>query len=338
MASETIVERIEALLLAEKPELVVVDSIQVMQTETSESLPGSVSQVRESAAHLVRLAKQTGIAIVLVGHVTKEGNLAGPKVLEHMIDCFMMLDAPAGSRYRTLRGQKNRFGAVNELGVFAMTETGMKEVSNPSAIFLQRPETPAPGSVVTVTWEGTRPLLVEIQALVDGVQGSYPRRVAVGLDAQRLAMHLAVLHRHCGVSLADQDVFANAVGGVRIAETGADLALLSATLSSFRGRALPADLVVFGELGLTGEVRPGGERPGPPPRSRQARLRPRHPAPRQPPATGRARHPRHAGRIPGRGAAGAGGTGGCRGGLGRVAAGTDAASQAARRAPSATIR
>ncbi len=256
VASETIVERIEALLLAEKPELVIVDSIQVMQTETSESLPGSVSQVRESAAHLVRIAKQTGIAIVLVGHVTKEGNLAGPKVLEHMIDCFMMLDAPAGSRYRTLRGQKNRFGAVNELGVFAMTETGMKEVGNPSAIFLQRPKTPAPGSVVTVTWEGTRPLLVEIQALVDGVQGSYPRRVAVGLDAQRLAMHLAVLHRHCGVSLGDQDVFANAVGGVRIAETGADLALLSATLSSFRGRALPPDLVVFGELGLTGEVRP----------------------------------------------------------------------------------
>ena len=256
VASDTIVERIAEVVQAERPRLVIIDSIQVMQAQASESLPGSVSQVRESAAELVRIAKQTGIAIVLVGHVTKEGNLAGPKVLEHMIDCFLMLDAPAGSRYRTLRSQKNRFGAVNELGVFAMTEEGMKEVTNPSAIFLQRPDEVAPGSVVTVTWEGTRPLLVEIQALVDGVQGGYPRRVAVGLDPQRLAMHLAVLHRHCGVSLADQDVFANVVGGVRITETGADLALLTATLSSFRARALPRDLVVFGELGLTGEVRP----------------------------------------------------------------------------------
>ena len=256
LASDTVVERIAELVAAEDAHLVVVDSIQVMQAQGSESLPGSVSQVRESAAELTRLAKQTGVAIVLVGHVTKEGNLAGPKVLEHMIDCLVMLDAPAGSRYRTLRSQKNRFGAVNELGVFAMTEDGMKEVSNPSAIFLERPREIAPGSVVTVTWEGTRPLLVEIQALVDNVQGGYPRRVAVGLDPQRLAMHLAVLHRHCGVSLADQDVFANVVGGVRIAETGADLALLAATLSSFRARALPRDLVVFGELGLTGEVRP----------------------------------------------------------------------------------
>ena len=256
LASDTVVERVADLVAAERPHLVVVDSIQVMQAQASESLPGSVSQVRESAAELVRLAKQTGVAIVLVGHVTKEGNLAGPKVLEHMIDCLVMLDAPAGSRYRTLRSQKNRFGAVNELGVFAMTEDGMKEVSNPSAIFLERPREIAPGSVVTVTWEGTRPLLVEIQALVDNVQGGYPRRVAVGLDPQRLAMHLAVMHRHCGVSLADQDVFANVVGGVRIAETGADLALLAATLSSFRARALPRDLVVFGELGLTGEVRP----------------------------------------------------------------------------------
>ena len=256
VASETAVERVAELIQAESPHLVVIDSIQVMQVESSDSLPGSVTQVRESAAALVRIAKSAGVAIVLVGHVTKEGNLAGPKVLEHMIDCFMMLDAPPGSRYRTLRGQKNRFGAINELGVFAMTEGGMKEVSNPSAIFLQRPKDMAPGSVVTVTWEGTRPLLVEIQALVDSVHGGYPKRVAVGLDAQRLAMHLAVLHRHCGVSLADQDVFANVVGGVRIGETGADLALLSATLSSFRDRVLPRDLVVFGELGLTGEVRP----------------------------------------------------------------------------------
>ena len=256
LASDTVVERIAELVNQERPHLVVIDSIQVMQVQASDSLPGSVSQVRESAAELVRLAKQNGVAIVLVGHITKEGNLAGPKVLEHMVDCLVMLDAPAGSRYRTLRSQKNRFGAVNELGVFAMTEDGMKEVSNPSAIFLERPRDIAPGSVVTVTWEGTRPLLVEIQALVDNVQGGYPRRVAVGLDPQRLAMHLAVMHRHCGVSLADQDVFANVVGGVRIAETGADLALLAATLSSFRARALPRDLVVFGELGLTGEVRP----------------------------------------------------------------------------------
>ena len=256
LAAQTVVERIARLVDALRPKLLIVDSIQVMQAAAADSLPGSVSQVRESAAELVRLAKRSGVAIVLVGHVTKDGGLAGPKVLEHMIDCFLMLDAPAGSRYRTLRGQKNRFGAVNELGVFAMTEQGMREVANPSAIFLQRPKTPAPGSVVTVTWEGTRPLLVEIQALVDNVQGGYPKRVAVGLDAQRLAMHLAVLHRHAGVSLADQDVFANVVGGVRVAETGADLALILATLCSYRDRALPRNLVVFGELGLTGEVRP----------------------------------------------------------------------------------
>ncbi|MDE0692739.1 MAG: DNA repair protein RadA [Gammaproteobacteria bacterium] len=256
VASETSVDRIEALVTREAPRLVVIDSIQVMHVDTAVSLPGSVTQVRESAARLTRLAKETSTTVVMVGHVTKEGNLAGPKVLEHMIDCFMMLDAPAGSRYRTLRGQKNRFGAVNELGVFAMTEEGMKEVTNPSAIFLERPKEAAPGSAVTVTWEGTRPLLVEIQALVDDVQGGHPRRVAVGLDAQRLAMHLAVLHRHCGVAMADQDVFANVVGGVRINETGADLALMAAVMSSFRARALPTGLVAFGEIGLTGEVRP----------------------------------------------------------------------------------
>ena len=256
VASETVVERVAALVEADRPQLVVVDSIQVMQSEAGSSLPGSVSQVRESAAQLVRLAKRTDAAMVLVGHVTKEGGLAGPKVLEHMIDCLVMLDAPPGSRYRTLRSQKNRFGAVNELGVFAMTEAGMKEVANPSAIFLQRPEEMAPGSVVTVTWEGTRPLLAEIQALVDAAQGGYPKRAAVGLDAARLTMHLAVLHRHCGVSLADQDVFANVVGGLRVGETGTDLALLAAALSSFRNRTLPRGLVAFGEIGLTGEVRP----------------------------------------------------------------------------------
>ena len=256
VAAETRAEQVGQLIESHAPDVVVIDSIQVMQLEAVDSVPGSVSQVRETAGFFTRLAKQTQTIFVLVGHVTKEGNLAGPKVLEHMIDCFIMLDSPSGSRYRTLRGHKNRFGAVNELGVFAMTESGMKEVANPSAIFLERGDMPSPGSVATVTWEGTRPLLVELQALVDAVQGGHPRRVAVGLDAQRLAMHLAVLHRHCGISLFDQDVFVNVVGGVRITETGADLATLLAVLSSSRDRVLPRGLIVFGELGLTGEVRP----------------------------------------------------------------------------------
>jgi DNA repair protein RadA/Sms len=255
VAAETRADEIATLIGEHRPAVVVLDSIQVMERDGIESMPGSVTQVRETAAFFTRLAKQTGCVVILVGHVTKEGNLAGPKVLEHMIDCFVMLDAPAGSRYRTLRGLKNRFGAVNELGVFAMTDRGLKEVTNPSAIFLQRPEAPAPGSVATVTWEGTRPLLVELQALVDEVQGGYPKRVAVGLDSQRLAMQLAILHRHCGISLADQDVFANVVGGVRINETGSDLALIVAVLSSLKNRTLPRDLIVFGEIGLTGEVR-----------------------------------------------------------------------------------
>ncbi|MCR9279418.1 MAG: DNA repair protein RadA [Pseudomonadaceae bacterium] len=263
VAAETRVESIADLIAQKSPKLVVIDSVQVMHTASSDSVPGSVSQVRETAAFFTRLAKQTDTVIVLVGHVTKEGNLAGPKVLEHMIDCSVMLDAPAGSRYRTLRGVKNRFGAVNELGVFAMSDRGMREVSNPSAIFLQRAETPSPGSVATVLWEGTRPLLVELQALVDAAQGGHPKRVAVGLDSQRLGMHLAVLHRHCGIALSDQDVFANLVGGVRTGETGADLASLMAVLSSFRNRILPQNLIVFGEIGLTGEIRPvpqGNER------------------------------------------------------------------------------
>jgi DNA repair protein RadA/Sms len=256
VAAETRAEVIAAHIESHKPAVVVLDSVQVLQMDALDATPGSVTQVRETAAYFTRLAKMTDTVIILVGHITKEGGLAGPKVLEHMIDCFMMLDSPAGSRYRTLRGHKNRFGAVNELGVFAMTDLGMKEVANPSAIFLQRGEVDSPGSVATVTWEGTRPLLVEIQALVDEVSGGYPKRVAVGLDQQRLAMHLAVLNRHCGITLADQDVFANVVGGVRIQETGADLALLLAVLSSFRDRVLPRDLIVFGELGLTGELRP----------------------------------------------------------------------------------
>ena len=261
VAVETRVEAIAELAQKHRPSVVVVDSIQVMHAESAGSVPGSVTQVRESAALLTRFAKQTLTTVILVGHVTKEGNLAGPKVLEHMIDCFVMLDSPAGTRFRTLRSQKNRFGAVNELGVFAMTETGLKEVANPSAIFLQRPQEMSPGSVVTVTWEGTRPLLVELQALVDESRGGYPKRIAVGLDPQRIGMHLAALHRHCGLSLSDQDVFANVVGGVRITETGADLATILAVVSSFQNRVLPRNLVCFGELGLTGEVRgvPNGQ-------------------------------------------------------------------------------
>lgn len=256
VASEVVAERVAELVESEAPRLVIVDSIQVMRLERIDGTPGSVSQVRETAALFTRLAKQSDTAFMLVGHVTKEGNLAGPKVLEHMIDCSMMLESPDGGRYSLLRGVKNRFGAVNELGVFAMTEAGMREVGNPSAIFLQRGDAIAAGSLITVVWEGTRPILIEIQALVDEVQAGYPRRVALGLDPHRLAMQLAVLHRHGGVSLATRDVFVNLVGGVRISETGADLALLLATLSSFRDKALPSGLIAFGEVGLSGEVRP----------------------------------------------------------------------------------
>ncbi len=256
MLAETNVTEITRVAEERQPKIIVVDSIQVMYSADVASAPGSVSQVRECAAYLIQYAKQTGTALFLVGHVTKDGNLAGPKVLEHMIDCFMMLDGDGDSRYRTLRGQKNRFGAVNELGVFAMTGTGMKEVKNPSAIFLAREEDISPGSIVVVLWEGTRPLLVEIQALVDASQYGNPRRVSVGLDNNRVAMLLAVLHRHGGMFMADQDVFVNVVGGVRVAETSADLAVLLAIVSSFRDKALPRELVVFGEVGLAGEIRP----------------------------------------------------------------------------------
>lgn len=256
MLSETNVEAICAKAEQLKPKVLVVDSIQVVHSEDVTSAPGSVSQVRECAAFLTRYAKQTGTVLFLVGHVTKDGSLAGPKVLEHMIDCSILLEGSEDSRFRTLRGQKNRFGAVNELGVFAMTEQGLKEVKNPSAIFLSRDELPAAGSVVMVVWEGTRPLLVEIQALVDDSPLGNPRRVAVGLEQNRLAMLLAVLHRHGGLQVGDQDVFANVVGGVKVLETSADLALLLAIVSSFRDRALPQDLVVFGEVGLSGEIRP----------------------------------------------------------------------------------
>ncbi len=254
--AETNVTEITRVAEECQPKIIVVDSIQVMYSADVTSAPGSVSQVRECAAYIIQYAKQTGTALFLVGHVTKDGTLAGPKVLEHMIDCFMMLDGDGDSRYRTLRGQKNRFGAVNELGVFAMTGTGMKEVKNPSAIFLAREEDISPGSIVVVLWEGTRPLLVEIQALVDASQYGNPRRVSVGLDNNRVAMLLAVLHRHGGMLMADQDVFVNVVGGVKVAETSADLAVLLAIVSSFRDKALPRELVVFGEVGLAGEIRP----------------------------------------------------------------------------------
>ena len=255
LLAETNVEAIVHAAQQHRPRIVVVDSIQVVHTAEIPSAPGGVAQVRECAATLTRFAKQTGTVLFLVGHVTKDGTLAGPKVLEHIIDCSIMLESSDDSRFRILRGHKNRFGAVNELGVFAMTEQGLKEVKNPSAIFLSRGKEASPGSVVMVVWEGTRPLLVEIQALVDDSQGN-PRRVAVGTDANRLSMLLAVLHRHGGLHLGGQDVFVNVVGGVKVLETSADLALLLAAVSSFRDRPLPMDLVVFGEVGLAGEIRP----------------------------------------------------------------------------------
>ena len=256
LMAETDVDAILASAEALKPRVLVVDSIQVVHSETLTSAPGSVSQVRDCAAQLTRYAKQTGIVLILVGHVTKDGSLAGPKVLEHMIDCSILLEGDHDSRFRTLRGQKNRFGAVNELGIFAMTDAGMREVTNPSAIFLDRSEHIAPGTTVVVVWEGTRPLLVEIQALVDDSSLGNPRRVTVGFEQNRLAMLLAVLHRHGGIQVGDQDVFANVVGGVRVMETSADLALLLAVVSSLRNRPLPRDWVVFGEVGLSGEIRP----------------------------------------------------------------------------------
>ncbi len=256
MMSETNIDDICRTAQKYQPKVLVVDSIQVVHNEELTSAPGSVSQVRECAAVLTRLAKQTGMVLFLVGHVTKDGSLAGPKVLEHMIDCSIMLEDTDDSRFRTLRGQKNRFGAVNELGVFAMTGEGLKEVKNPSAIFLNRSAETSSGSAVMAVWEGTRPLLVEIQALVDDSQLGNPRRVAVGLEQNRLAMLLAVLHRHGGLHVGDQDVFANVVGGVKVLETSADLALLLAIVSSFKNRPLPKDMVIFGEVGLSGEIRP----------------------------------------------------------------------------------
>ena len=253
--AEISLERIVATVQAERPRVCVIDSIQTIYTEALTSAPGSVAQVRECAAHLTRLAKATGVTVILVGHVTKEGALAGPRVLEHMVDTVLYFEGDTHSSFRLVRAIKNRFGAVNEIGVFAMTERGLKGVANPSAIFLNQHPQPVPGSCVLITLEGSRPLLVEIQALVDS-GGPSPRRLSVGLERDRLAMLLAVSHCHAGVSCADQDVFVNAVGGVRISEPAADLAVLLAIQSSLRALPLPKGFVAFGEVGLAGEIRP----------------------------------------------------------------------------------
>lgn len=256
LLAETQVEKIIAVANAEQPQVMVIDSIQTIYTELLNSAPGGVGQVRESAAQLVQFAKQTGIALFVIGHVTKEGVLAGPRVLEHMVDTVLYFEGQSGSRFRVIRAVKNRFGAVNELGVFAMTEKGLREVGNPSAIFLSGYDSSVAGSSVMVTWEGSRPMLVEVQALVDASHAPQPRRVTLGLEQNRLAMLLAVLHRHGGVATYDQDVFVNVVGGVRVMETAADLAVLFAIFSSLRDHPLPAQMVVFGEIGLAGEIRP----------------------------------------------------------------------------------
>lgn len=254
--AETCVEHLVQAVTAEPVACMVVDSVQTMYSEEIASAPGSVSQLRESAAQLVRLAKTTGTTVLLVGHVTKEGNIAGPRVLEHMVDAVLYFESESDSRYRILRAFKNRFGAANELGIFAMTETGMREVKNPSAIFLSRHPDAVPGSVVTVSREGSRPLLIEVQALADQSGGGSARRLALGLDQNRLSMLLATLNRHAGVSAYDHDVFVNVVGGVRISETSADLAALVATVSSLRDHPVSRSTVVFGEVGLSGEIRP----------------------------------------------------------------------------------
>jgi DNA repair protein RadA/Sms len=256
LLAETCVETIVARLQQRPPKVLVIDSIQTLYSEQLESAPGSVSQLRECTAQLVRFAKSAEVATVLVGHVTKEGTLAGPRVLEHMVDAVLYFESDIGSRFRIIRTVKNRFGAANELGFFVMGEQGFKEVKNPSAIFLARRAAPVPGSVTLVTREGTRPLLVEVQALVDRSDSSYPRRLAQGTDGQRLSLLLAVLHRHCGVAVSDSDIFVNVVGGLRVTETAADLAIALAVVSSLTGKPVPQDLAAFGEIGLTGEVRP----------------------------------------------------------------------------------
>jgi DNA repair protein RadA/Sms len=256
LVAETAVERILAFAAEAGAKVLVIDSIQTMSVADVEAAPGAVTQLREATASLVRHAKSTGTAVLLIGHVTREGVIAGPRVLEHMVDTVLYFESDSGSRFRVIRAVKNRFGAVNEIGVFAMEERGLREVRNPSAIFLSRGKDPVPGSAVTVAREGTRQMLIEVQGLVDPSALANPRRVAVGFESNRVALLLAVLHRHAGIALHAQDVFVNVVGGVRLAETAADLAVVTALLSSLNGRALPHDLVVFGELGLTGEIRP----------------------------------------------------------------------------------
>lgn len=256
LATDNCLESIMATALSERPDVMVVDSVQTLFTETLQSAPGSVVQVRETASQLVRLAKTTGIVVILVGHVTKEGALAGPRVLEHMVDAVLYFEGDRGSSFRLVRAIKNRFGAVNEIGVFAMTDQGLREVSNPSAMFVTRRQDPAPGSVILATLEGSRPLLVEVQALVDRSGLANPRRLSVGFEQNRLAMLLAVLRQHCGLALHDHDVFVNVVGGIRTNEPAADLAIVLAVASSFRGWTLSSTTCVFGEVGLTGEIRP----------------------------------------------------------------------------------
>jgi DNA repair protein RadA/Sms len=256
LLAEIQLEKIQAILGEHRPDVAVIDSIQTIYSDALQSAPGSVAQVRECAAQLTRLAKASGTCIILVGHVTKEGALAGPRVLEHMVDTVLYFEGDTHSSFRLIRAFKNRFGAVNELGVFAMTEKGLREVSNPSALFLSHHGGQVPGSCVMVTQEGSRPLLVEIQALVDEARAPNPRRLSVGLEQNRLAMLLAVLHRHAGIPCFDQDVFVNAVGGVKITEPGADLAVLLAIVSSLKNKSLPEKMVVIGEIGLAGEVRP----------------------------------------------------------------------------------
>jgi DNA repair protein RadA/Sms len=256
LLAETHAEQMIAIANERKPQVMVIDSIQTVFTELLQSAPGTVAQVRESAAQLVRYAKSSGTTMILVGHVTKQGALAGPRVLEHMVDTVLYFEGDSSTRFRILRAVKNRFGAVNELGVFGMTELGLKEVSNPSAIFLSRGDDAVAGSIVTVIREGSRPMLVEVQALVDSSSLGNPRRVSVGLEQNRLAMLLAILHRHGDIMCADQDVFINVVGGVKLSETGADLAVIAAIISSLRNKPIPADWVLFGEVGLTGEIRP----------------------------------------------------------------------------------
>jgi len=256
LLSETSVEKILHTAEPLKADVMVVDSIQTIFTENLTSAPGNVAQLRESAALLTRFAKRTGTSIFLVGHVTKDGSIAGPRVLEHMVDAVLYFEGEVDSRFRIMRSYKNRFGPVNEIGVFAMTDLGLRPINNPSAIFLSRFDELGAGSVIMVTREGTRPLLIEIQALVDESFGGHPRRVTLGIEQNRLTMLLAVLHRHAGIAMSDQDVYVNAVGGVKVTETASDLAVIAAAYSSFKNKVLPSDLIVFGEIGLSGEVRP----------------------------------------------------------------------------------